>query len=81
MGTQENDHDLLIRLDTNVNNIIEILKQYAPLEERVRKLENATTEIPTLKDEVNKLRGKSDTWNIFNSIGVAIAGLISVIFK
>ena len=74
MGT-ESDHDLLIRLDSKLDSVIEKMGEIPSLTCRVNKLENTVQLIPDMKDDIKKLEEKSNTWSIINSIGVFVAGL------
>jgi len=77
---QAKDHDLLVKLNSKVDFIIETLKQIPQLEERVRTVEKTDEkreeQISTIKNEIEKLRNTNTTWSIINTIGIFIAGAL-----
>lgn len=80
MGT-ESDHDLLIRLDSKLDSVIEKMGEIPSLTGRVNKLEQTVQIIPDMKKDIEKLEEKSNTWSILNSIGVFAAGLFGFLWK
>jgi len=63
--------------------IREIREDRKSTEERLRSLENCGTRreerIDTLRDEVKSLRAKSDAWNLTNTAGAVIAGILGAL--
>ena len=108
----ENDHDLLIALNTRMDMVIKFMSDYnsqmVGISGRVSALENKDsrdsekvqaiskdvqqslhnseritaleTEIVTMKAEVEKLRGRGYTWDVVNSVLIAISGFIGYNF-
>lgn len=76
----DKDKELLIRLETKVDAILESLKQIPKIEERVRCVENKVVSIDDMKKDIEKLENKSNTWSILNSVGVFLAALIGSVF-
>lgn len=67
-----------------INDLIrEIREDRRCTEDRLRALENAGTSrqerIETLREEVKSLRAKSDAWNLTNTAGAVIAGIIGAL--
>ena len=60
-----------------------IQRDIGSLDTKFQKFEERFRDIPhqveTLEKEQGKLRVKSDGWNVLNSLGVFIAGIIAVI--
>ena len=70
---ENNDHDLLIALNTKIDNILERLSSVDGLEKRVRDLEIArgkeTESMETQRSEIEKLRTVNSIWSATNTIG------------
>ena len=81
----EDDHDLLIQLNSKVDAILESLRQVPPIEERVRSLEKVSEkreeQISTIKGEVDKLRNTNNVWSFVNTIGIVLAGILGISIK
>ncbi len=79
---QLKDKELLVRLDTKVDNILKRLDTLDSLEKRVGKLEAENCvedeKINTLGKEVEKLRNQQTFWSTLNSIGIAIGTLFGI---
>jgi hypothetical protein len=75
----ENDHDLLIKVNTKLDAICEKLNDLPKLEERVRNLENTQgvhrQQISDNTEEINRLRTSSRNLD-FLSWGLAVIGSI-----
>jgi hypothetical protein len=78
-GDSNNDHELLIRLEGKVDTLIEKLKDVPVIEKRVRDLEINCSRISIMETDIKNLETKSNTWSILNSVGVAIAAILSTI--
>ena len=80
MTNEKNDHDLLIELNTKVDNIVEGLKIMDKMETRLRDLEIArngdvskfNSDMDTAKQEINRLRNSNTAYSI-------VSGLLTVI--
>jgi hypothetical protein len=81
MGTNE-DHDLLIRIATNTESILERL---LPLETAVTNLKVSDArqdgEISTNCSEIEKLRSQSGIHNWVNSVLVVIGSALGIFIK
>ncbi len=79
---ENNDHDILIRLDENVKSIMMCIPN---VEIDITLLKVATSTIierlKTDEVEIEKLRAQSIVHNWINSIGVVTVGVISAVFK
>lgn len=67
-----------------INNLVqEIREDRRCTEDRLRTLETAgmsrQERIETLREEVKSLRAKSDAWNLTNTAGAIIAGILGAI--
>ncbi len=67
----QKDHDLLIELNTKMDVILG----------KFDKVEANANEVPTLKDEINRLRGKANLQDAILGIGTIIAGILAVVIK
>jgi hypothetical protein len=79
--TPENDHDLLIKINENVNGMKSMLEDY--MCRTVDLEETATTnktKIEIMQQEIDRLRGQSYFWNAFNTIAVGIGTALALIF-
>jgi hypothetical protein len=72
----DNDKELLIRLEGKVDAILDRMKDIPKLEERVRSLEQQAVHIDGIRQDIEALESKSNTWSILNSIGIFAAGLL-----
>jgi len=85
MPTDQEDRELLIRLEGKIDGILKTLDCISPLEERIRRVEISTSstdsKVSTLAKDIEDLENKSDTWSILNSLGVGVAAVLSLIFK
>lgn len=74
------DHDLLITLHQKVDNILKIVEDS---DKRLRSVEidksALTTEIKNIKEEVDRLKTKSDLWSTINSVGIALGTLLGML--
>jgi hypothetical protein len=85
MGENQNDHDLLIGLNSKVDSIIETLKMIPPLEKRVRDVEinsgKQETNLETHKTEIDKLRNTNTVWSSLNSIFILVGSFLGIAIK
>lgn len=63
----QKDHDLLIQVDTKLDIIIS----------RFDSVERNANEVPTLKDEINRLRAKTNLQDMILAFATAIGILLS----
>lgn len=57
----------------------EMKSDIGDMKKELRKLDSICSRVDRLEKEQEKLRNKSDSWSILNSLGVFIAGLIAFI--
>lgn len=78
--TIENDHDLLISLDTKIDSILARLSCVDGIEKRLRDQEILNSamleQLKTQKDEISKLRTVNAAWSTLNTLGGLILAAI-----
>lgn len=82
MTTQEEQNELLIRIDENVKSILERLKNLENTVSILKTNDATNTEkIKTNESEIEKLRGENRLINTLNAIGVILAGILGIAVK
>lgn len=72
MGNAE-DHDLLLRLDTKMDQVLKAIAEIPEVSRRVGVLESKQQ---TDRAEIERLRGQNTAWSVLNTIGVFVAGIL-----
>lgn len=80
MTEQDNDHDLLIALNSKVDTILLRYTEIEKVEARVRELEiiggGYKENLSTIKSEIEKLRNINTIWSTLNTLGGIILAVI-----
>lgn len=80
MTDQENDHDLLISLNSKVDSILLRYNEMDTIEKRVREIEikrgGDIENITTMKNEIEKLRTTNAIWSALNTLGGIILAIL-----
>jgi hypothetical protein len=80
MSEQENDHDLLISLNSKVDSILLRYNEMDTIEKRVREIEikrgGDIESITTIKNEIEKLRTTNAIWSTLNTLGGIILAIL-----
>ena len=80
MSEQENDHDLLISLNSKVDSILLRYNEMDTIEKRVREIEikrgGDMESITTIKNEIEKLRTTNAIWSTLNTLGGIILAIL-----
>lgn len=104
MDEQMSDHDVLIKLDAKLDDVLRRLATVEELQYKVARLEQEAVrdsekikalsevvsgiklqtvnagDIAVIKVDVAELKRKSDRWDIMNSLGVAIATILGILY-
>lgn len=104
MDEQMSDHDVLIKLDAKLDDVLRRLATVEELQYKVARLEQEAVrdsekikalsevvsgiklqtvnagDIAAIKVDVAELKRKSDRWDIMNSLGVAIATILGILY-
>ena len=77
---KENDHDLLISLNSKVDSILLRYNEMDTIEKRVREIEikrgGDIESITTIKNEIEKLRTTNAIWSTLNTLGGIILAIL-----
>jgi hypothetical protein len=80
MAEKENDHDLLIALNSKVDTILLRYDEMDTIEKRVREIEikrgGDIENINTMRSEIEKLRNVNTVWSAFNTLGGIILAIL-----
>ena len=80
MSEQENDHDLLISLNSKVDSILLRYNEMEKIKKRVREIEikrgGDMESITTIKNEIEKLRTTNAIWSTLNTLGGIILAIL-----
>lgn len=84
----ENDHDLLVTLNTKMDSVVECLNGLPAIHEkidaRIREVERSETrcesDMTTVKNDIKELKSKSNTVDFFLSVGVIVSTIVGSIF-
>lgn len=80
MTEKENDHDLLIALNSKVDTILLRYDEMDTIEKRVREIEikrgGDIENINTMRSEIEKLRNVNTVWSAFNTLGGIILAIL-----
>jgi hypothetical protein len=81
----EDDHDLIIKINSKLDHVIERLGDIPKIDERIRQVEinNASSNkvLSNNCEEIQKLRTKTEAHNWINSVAILIGTVIGVGIK